>query len=321
MFQIFIKYSYILLLNILINPSEGLSSKSWDKDCMQKWPSCTFEDVLTINTACARRSCGPRFKTCFELPADSEFRQAVLDRHNELRNKVASGEETRSGLVKAANMMAFSYDMSLEYTAICHVNGCKMEHDQCRGSKKFPEAGQNLAMRGRFSSNPFSKETMDEALSKDKFQELVSNWYDQEIELDTFTSTIDKFAFKHETGHLTALLWAKTTHVGCAKAIEKPDDKKYTMHITCNYSPQGNVDDETIYIKGDPCTKCPAGTTCNDKFTSLCGKIDDTDIKAGPNPYRATDEKNSGHNFGKYSEGKVKVGLFVCALLIFLVSK
>lgn len=48
-------------------------------------------------------------------------------------------------MTAAANMRAISYDLSLEYTAICHVHGCLMEHDECRGTTKFPVVGQNLA--------------------------------------------------------------------------------------------------------------------------------------------------------------------------------
>lgn len=79
--------------------------------------------------------------------------------------------------------------------------------------------------------------------------------------------------FSHETGHFTALNWALTTHVGCATGLYK-DEKLNYYHLYCDYGPAGNVAGNEMYLKGDPCTKCPEGTSCSKKYKGLCtGKL------------------------------------------------
>lgn len=86
-------------------------SESLDKDCETKLPPCDDDDgKFYTNTASARPACGPKFKECIEMPPDAEFRQAMLDIYNELRNKFASGQDTTGGNTNAANMRALSYD-------------------------------------------------------------------------------------------------------------------------------------------------------------------------------------------------------------------
>lgn len=282
-----IEYSWFF---ILLHIAQSLESKYWDPDCIDKWPGCRLGRLSYLNTVCERESCDPRFKECSEIPSDPEFRQMVLDRHNELRNKIASGKETRSNIVSAANMMALSYDLTLEFTSICHVHGCVMDHDNCRGTKKFPRAGQNLAKRHGKGKKPIKQKQLDKIVSLEGFQSLVVGWYETEIDKDDFKDLINNFTrFNHETGHFTALMWAKTTHLGCARALDRPSTYEFTMHITCNYSPQGNVMRRPIYTKGPPCSQCPSDTSCNTKYTSLCGQVDETEVHAGPNPYRQAD--------------------------------
>lgn len=265
-------------------------NKNWDPNCPSKWPSCTHKGENYTHTTCQFESCDPRFKNCFELPSDREFRRMVLDKHNELRNKVASGEETRSGFVAAADMMAFSYDLELEFTAICQVHGCAMEHDMCKGTKKFPNGSQNLARRHLRYQEPMTEEQINDLIQLRQFKELVTAWYETEIVNDDFTHLIDKkYHTDTEIGHLIALVWAKSSYIGCAKALQKDNANEATIHITCNYGLQGNIGGRPIYTKGPACSKCPEGTSCNAKYTSLCGEIDDKDVDTGLNPYRKID--------------------------------
>lgn len=268
--------------------TDGSKSRSLDPKCKEKFPDCKESRKDVVNTACENRGCGPKFSGCKELPPDAEFRRAVLDKHNELRNKIASGGDTTGGNQAAANMMALSYDLGLEYTAICHVHGCKMVHDSCRATETFPIAGQNLALIGSIMPQPVTDDDVKAALTPDTFKGLVQNWYD-EIKLADFSSSIDQYSFDHATGHFTALVWATTTHIGCAAAVDRSSKYKYTIHLTCNYGPSGNVMRKPMYIKGAGCSQCPSGVSCNAKYPALCGEINDKDVNAGQNPYRAAD--------------------------------
>lgn len=284
-----------LLCLILLNNRVEPKSNSSDKECTKKFPDCKRDGKMYTNTACERQNCDPKFKECIELPPDAEFRQAMLDKHNELRNKIASGQDTTGGNSAAANMRALSYDLGLEYTSICHVHGCRMVHDKCRGTKLFPEAGQNLAMLTRTEHEPITQEIVDQFSTLDTFKELVDGWYD-EIKLDDFTNKIDPFDFKHETGHFTALIWATTTHMGCARAIDRTKEKEFDVHLTCNYSPDGNIIGASMYKKGEGCSQCPSGIKCNSKYKALCGEDNNQAVHAGENPYRSCGQSVSLSN-------------------------
>lgn len=303
---------HLLLIFLFFCCINWCVSKSLDPKCKEKFPPCLIFGRTNVNTACANRGCGPKTKGCKELPPDAEFRKAMLDKHNELRNKIASGGDTTGGNQAAANMMALSYDVGLEFTAICHVHGCKMVHDSCRRTENFSTAGQNLALFGTTISKPVTDEDITPDLAPEKFKEMVQRWYD-EIKLSDFTNSIDKYSFDHATGHFTALVWATTTHIGCARAIDRSSKYGYIIHLTCNYGPSGNIMRASIYIKGGACSQCPSGASCNAKYPALCGEI--KDVYVGQNPYRAADiargKQNSIHVYNILVKDIILLSVFI----------
>jgi hypothetical protein len=76
-----------------------------------------------------------------------QFRQDVLDKHNELRNLFASGQETNKHLDRktASNMMVLNYDLELEHIAKCYGGYFVTGHDKCRMTHDEIIVGQNLA--------------------------------------------------------------------------------------------------------------------------------------------------------------------------------
>ncbi len=109
------------------------------------------------------------------------YQDQILNLHNTLRNKIASGGE--SGFKPATRMatmvrhliyiqisqfnMGFStaihywmvyyifliiqktWNNELAYLCTINVRQCKMNHDECRNTLQFDFAGQNLALRSR----------------------------------------------------------------------------------------------------------------------------------------------------------------------------
>lgn len=63
----------------------------------------------------------------------------IVDTHNNFRNLIASGNETRLGFPSAANMLKMEWDNELAYVAQAHANQCKFEHDcyDCRRTGKL----------------------------------------------------------------------------------------------------------------------------------------------------------------------------------------
>ncbi|XP_072399967.1 venom allergen 5-like [Diabrotica undecimpunctata] len=229
--------------------------------CDVKWPPCSVK-----NTVCARHEQCLAEPGCEDLQPDPEFLKFILHEHNRLRNNIAIGAETRGFTGVAANMMALSYDKDLEYTARCHINRCKFEHDRCRGTKKFPYAGQNLAYT---------------SYGQEDLKDVVNRWYE---EINKMTpDVIDNFPIGgYDVTHFTQAMWAKTTHIGCAlsKSIPTAENDLVRYYIACNYGPMGNMVGQTVYERGEGCSKCPEGVTCNVEFPALCGEVNESQIYA-----------------------------------------
>lgn len=245
---------------------------------------------------CARNGKCGAVRDCTHLPLTPEFRQTVLDTHNELRNKIATGSDKRAGNSAASNMNALSYDVELEFIAQCWINKCKFGHDKCRATQKNPDqrAGQNLAAG-----------TMEpDALSTVK--ELINSWYEDEIEVGN-AQVIDSFKSISKNGkaygHFSQVVWAKTTHVGCGYSYKKKTDMLYLL---CNYN-DGNLLKAPIYKRGDPCSGCTGGKSCNAKYSGLCGNDE-------------MDESESYPYYGGCSNiiGNHIIILFVASLNLFL---
>lgn len=66
----------------------------------------------------------------------------ILGLHNSIRNYIAMG---KTGHCESIAMNAVQLNHEPEYLASLNALQCQMKHDQCRNTRKFPMAGQNLA--------------------------------------------------------------------------------------------------------------------------------------------------------------------------------
>lgn len=128
-----------------------------------------------------------------------DMKQAIVDKHNELRNEIALGRVAHYD--KAAKMATMQWDDDLAKMAEWNVRQCKMDHDNC-GSKisksssivfsssfsfnktsldliaifslwyleRYPYAGQNLAM------NSYSLQALKDV---DDFTAHVDGWFEE----------------------------------------------------------------------------------------------------------------------------------------------
>jgi len=261
---------------------------------------CSFgTEKIFIHTVCERDKdkcgpgpkCGPGFR---QIEMTDELRQYALDIHNELRNKVASGNEVRSQQPSAKKMMILKYSKELEFIAQCWANTCNgkpLVHDVCRGSKTYEHVGQNLGFIN--SSKPIVN-------FKKPIKELINYWYD---EVKTFDRNWVNYTANRgpnvKVGHYTQMLWGDTDAVGCAIAtyttknlntkVPKPHVEYHPIYgevtivhlpkntnwhhliLVCNYSPGGNYIGEPLYDIGSPCTGCPDSMSCSQRYPALCG--------------------------------------------------
>lgn len=163
----------------------------------------------------------------------SEAKQAILDKHNELRRRVAKGEETggiNAPQPGASNMRKLVWSTELESvaqrwadqctvrtgTGISLVSRCllKFGHDTSREKLDGTSVGQN-AYWGANSQEE------DEAAIQGKQTKAAQSWYDEVTDPGFDSQTINPYAFNSGTGHYTQVVWAKTEELGCGMVYYK----------------------------------------------------------------------------------------------------
>ncbi|XP_064470480.1 CRISP/Allergen/PR-1-like [Ornithodoros turicata] len=221
------------------------------------WLSVTALDsceVLTTHFTKWHTLCLPKNASCKILAKDVDVKSKllILDIHNKLRSTIANGEQ--AGLPSAANMMELEWDDDLAAVAQAHAEQCVSKHDcaECRALVKYPYVGQNIY---KIYMSGWSH------VPRPNWQHAINAWY---AEVSKFKNdSIAPFRFTYATGHFSQVAWATTSKVGCGFvcfAGAKPDS--YSILCTCNYAPGGNLVGGSMYLQGEPCSKCPEGTCC-----------------------------------------------------------
>ncbi|WKY07491.1 hypothetical protein Q1695_007169 [Nippostrongylus brasiliensis] len=165
-----------------------------------------------------------------------------------VRSLVANGlaiDKDGSTVPMAANMLRLRYDCTLERLAVEHANECKLRHSEPKGVRSA--LGESLVQSiGR------TLPEQSEVTTGLWFNELHKNGMGRNL---TFGAQEDVY----KIGHYTQVVWATTGAIGCA-VKECPDGNL----AVCNYQPTGNVLEQEVYEEGDPCSKCPDHTYCED---------------------------------------------------------
>ena len=180
-------------------------------DCPNQAQYCTLG---ADNTMCKYCGIGD---TCNNAVISNEMTDAMknelLDKHNELRAKVANGEE--AGQPSATNMNKLEWDDELASNAQLWADQCPdgswvvsdaPPHDPNRNTIVYDgHIGQNMADSWNSANN------MDWGLST-----KVQKWYD-EVK-DWPAANVGAFSSNGATGvigHYTQVIWAETKKVGC----------------------------------------------------------------------------------------------------------
>ncbi|XP_071626351.1 venom allergen 3-like isoform X1 [Temnothorax longispinosus] len=190
----------------------------------------------STHTLCKYSSSTPA-ATCGQVSSvglNANDKQAIVKKHNELRQRVASGQEKKGNpgwQPPAVSMPDLTWDNELEKIAQRWANQCNFNHDKCRNVDRFA-VGQNIAQKSSTGGNNFPVES------------FVQMWYD---EVDKFDKNkVSKYEFDPNTGHYTQVVWADTKKVGCGQISYKSNGWN-TKYVVCNYGPSGNWIGQKIY--------------------------------------------------------------------------
>ncbi|EZA55695.1 Venom allergen [Ooceraea biroi] len=148
--------------------------------------SCS--DVGEVHTMCQYPSSepGPKCQQAHDVGLTDSEKKFIVKKHNELRQRVASGQETRGSpgpQPPASNMQDLTWDDELATIA-----------------QRY-QVGQNIAR---------TSTTGKEAPGIDR---MINAWYN---EVALFNNAdVSPFKYFEETGHYTQMLWADTVTIGC----------------------------------------------------------------------------------------------------------
>ena len=153
----------------------------------------------------------------------------ILEAHNTIRRDVKNGVYVSKNLPAAKEMPDLTWDDELATVAQRWVDQCESGHDKCRDVPRF-YVGQNFAASWGYPKNWTSN--------------AVGEWFFSELPL--FQQEDLAFVSGAGTGHLTQVIWAETTRVGCGYiAVEDsqifPGYTLVKRTYICNYGPGGNV--------------------------------------------------------------------------------
>ena len=176
-------------------------------------------------------------------------KNAIVSKHNELRRKVAKGEEL--GQPPAANMREMVWSEELAELAQNSINSdptCYPDHDNT------DMYGQNIGM------DYANYEEQDQSTAELLFPKIVNSWYS---EVEFFHRSPSRFTYNPVDGHYTQVVWADSHEVGCGTAYYPKDDQFY-ISMVCNYRVAGNIaSGASLYTEGKACSACPDGTSCS----------------------------------------------------------
>merc|ERR1719369_1129517 len=186
-------------------------------------------------------------------------KKKIVDKHNELRRRVAKGEEPNQP--KASNMREMVWNNELAAIAQRWADQCTFGHDKNRKKLDGTSVGQNAYMSG-------TTRKKDLATIMGKMDKPTLAWYNEVSEYSFDPANIKPFTFGYDTGHYTQVVWAESEELGCGQVMYT-DDPWYRNLVVCNYGPGGNMQGAAMYEVGEPCSACPDGYTCKD---GLCAK-------------------------------------------------
>ncbi|XP_055588385.1 antigen 5 like allergen Cul n 1-like [Uranotaenia lowii] len=190
------------------------------------------------------------------------IKEALLDRHNQLRSDIALGKYP--GFDTAKKMSTLSWDDELALVASYNGKHCAFEHDECRATDTFKMAGQNLAIR---SHSSFGRGIEQYKNTKEVVVNMTQAWFDEIKDCNMEYLRTGSGPVTGVVGHFTQIVADRCTKVGCVLVRWRhPDEGKneVSYYLVCNYS-FGNL--PPYYESGPTASECKK---VNPRYPGLC---------------------------------------------------
>lgn len=243
--------SGVLLSSVLAQPNPG--SINW---CQVKDQYCYGNEE---HIGCEPNSF-PVDPTCSNptiVPLTPEMKDLLIRRHNEYRQHIANG--CNSKFPSAKKMPVMEWDDSLAYLAEKHLEHCSFEHDQCHNTPSYPNSGQNLFYKGTAMVTPNATQALEEGMEA---------WF-EEWKLNLTPNIINSLAWDdYSAFHFTVMVNDQNANLGCALLQYNFDWGSWTFDgfmLNCNYG-YTNFIGQKVYTSGTPCSEC----TCSQEYPALC---------------------------------------------------
>lgn len=186
-----------------------------------------------------------------QMPLNQIDRMRVTYLHNEFRNEIASGKNTRLGTKGAENMEALSYSLELEFVAQCWANECSATRDWCRNTPNYDYVGQNIFL------------TTNVVLFEENLEDAIAFWKNQIRNMTE--DQVDRFITRKGTYAVVQLIWGPTKIFGCGRVRFSSK-----VLIVCNYYPPSGIPGRQMFLPSF--SGCPSkDRRCNSIFPALVG--------------------------------------------------
>jgi len=252
---------------------------------------CVVSDTFICKGVGAPKGCPLEMSTT-GLTEDQT--KAILDKHNQVRRKVAKGEYQ----YYVESMKKLVWNEKLAFSAQEKVN------NQCSNDRS-DVPGQDASFKRSWLLSDPANRTMD----MEDFEKIVQYWFDLLIvsyqtdppfnHSQTDISSVNMTGWDGETkwdeigGR--ALISAETESLGCGLVIYSKENWRM-LEMLCFYdSPSMRPTSGPGYQVGPPCSSCQAGFSCDD---GLC---------ASSNPLTTTTESGSTES-GSTESGSTESG-------------
>jgi len=279
--------SSLLFIFVTVFSSAAAASLGNKPIPVQNGSSCVVSDPFICKSVGAPEGCPLEMKMT-GLP--EYLTKAILEKHNQVRRKVAKGEYEFANQLNAANMKKLVWNEKLASAAQRKVN------DQCSFSDRSDVSGAHTSFKRSWLLSDPGNTTME---VEEDIEKIIQYWFDLVIlgggSLPPFNQSKTDFSVTGWDGTRgtpassiagNALISTGTKSLGCGLVIYSKENWRM-LEMLCFYDSSTLLPTSPGYQVGDPCDSCqfwwPAGPLwqCDD---GLC---------APGNPLNTTTESGS----------------------------